>query len=167
MASVQGTRGHAQRGTHSGFTVIELVATIAILAIVAALSVPTFTTPAPFAARGYAEEIGNALRQARNVAIASSCESQVIINDTGYQAAQRAAGANNTCATAGAFTTPIKRGDGDDLTGWPPSSANVTGAYSVVFSANGTVSGAAPPPISVPPFTITIDAGGWVQVQTP
>jgi MSHA pilin protein MshC len=165
MARAHGTRSHARRSTHSGFTIIELIATIAILAIVASLSLPSFTTAAPFAARGYADEIGNALRQARNVAIASSCEAQFTVNAAGYQATQRTVGANNTCNPAGAFTSPIKRGDGRDLAGWPPSSANVTAPRSVVFSANGTVSGAVPAPISVPPFTITIDAGGWVEIQ--
>jgi MSHA pilin protein MshC len=165
MARPNGTRLHTRPRKRSGFTIIELVATIAILAIVAALSLPAFTTAAPFAARGYADEIGNALRQARNVAIASSCEAQFTVNAAGYQATQRTAGAGNTCNPAGAFTLPVKRGDGGNVAGWPPSSANVAAARSVVFSANGTVSGAVPAPISVPPFTITIDAGGWVEVQ--
>lgn len=165
MASAKGTRMRAQSRALSGFTIVELLATIAIIAILAAISLPRFSTAAPFAARGYADELANALMQARNIAIASSCEAQFFVDANGYQATQRSAGANNTCNPAGAFTMAIRRSDGGTLAGWPPASANVTAARTVIFRADGTVSGAVPPAISVPPFTITVAAGGWVQVQ--
>jgi len=163
MASAARKTAHSRR--LSGFTLVELVATIAILAIVAAFAYPNFSSAAPFAARGYADELANAIRQARNVAIASSCDVQLVVDLNGYQVNQRAVGAGNTCNAAGGFVSPVLRSDGGNLAGRPPSSANVAAARAVVFSANGTVSGAVPAAISVPPFTITVDAGGWVQVQ--
>lgn len=164
MAGGIGSTAHARPRNASGFTIIELLATIAIVAILAAVSLPRFSTNAPFAARGYADELASSLRHARNVAIASSCAVQFTVNAGGYQALQQPAVANS-CNPAGAFVNVIRRGDGSNLAGWPPANANVAAGRVVVFSANGTVTGAVPAAIVVGPFSITVDAGGWVQVQ--
>jgi MSHA pilin protein MshC len=147
------------------FTLIELIATIAIIAILAAVGLPRFATDAPFAARGYTDEIASALRHARTVAIASSCDVEVTINAAGYRALQRAAAAG-TCAAAGGFVMNVRRGDGANLEGRPPANANVNANRVFVFTGQtGTLVGAAPPAFLIGPFSITVDAGGTVQVQ--
>ena len=63
-------RGHAQRG----FTLVELVAVLVILGIVAAVAAPRFVDTAVFTERGYADEIAASLRYARRIAIASAMQ---------------------------------------------------------------------------------------------
>jgi MSHA pilin protein MshC len=153
-----------RREAHSGFTIVELVAVISIMAILAAFAAPSFSVNQPLVQRGYADEIANALRQARNVAVASDCDVRFSINLSGYQALQRAAGA--PCQTSGGFVTTISRGDSHDLSGFPPAGANVNAASTIVFTGGtGEVSGGAPPATVVGAFTIAVAADGWVQVQ--
>ena len=149
-----------------GFTLVELVAAIAIIAILAAFAVPHFEGNRAFAQRGYADELAGSLRLARTVAVASGCDVRFSIDTGGYQAQQRAAGA--PCQTAGAFVTNVRRGDGTNVAGWPPANANVpvgTVTSLVFIGGKGAVSGGAPPATAVGPFKVTVDADGWVKVQ--
>jgi prepilin-type N-terminal cleavage/methylation domain-containing protein len=148
----------------AGFTVIELLATITIVAILAAFALPRFSTNAPYAQRGYADEIAGALRLSRSVALASNCAVQFRVDAAGYAAFQRAA-AGNSCALAGGFVTALRRDDGTNLAGWPPDNANVAGAAVFVFGPEGSLQAAPPPALAIGPFRVTVDAGGWVQVQ--
>lgn len=143
---------------HSGgFTLIELVACIVIMAVLAAVAGPRFFDNQPFTERGYAAEVAAALRAARQIAVASGCEVSVTIDPVaGYQALQRSA-SGNTCSAAGAWSTPVRLTDGSVLAGTPPSGVTLTPAAQVVFGPQGQVMSAAPPPLTVGAFTITVD----------
>ena len=154
------------RRIDAGFTLVELIAAIAIVAILAAFAVPQFEGNRAFAERGYADELASGLRLARAVSVASGCDVRFSINNGGYQALQRAAG--SPCQAAGAFVTNVRRGDGTNVAGWPPANANVpvgTVTSFVFVGGKGNVSGGAPPATVVGPFSVTVDADGWVQVQ--
>ena len=140
-----------------GFTLIELVACIVIMAVLAAITAPRFFNSQPFTEHGYSAEIAAALHSARQDAVASACEVQVTLSPaTGYQALQRAA-AGNTCNPAGAWTTPVRLTDGRLLAGTPPSGATVSSATTIVFGSQGQVTSGAPPPVVVGAFTVTVD----------
>lgn len=147
----------------TGFTLVELVATLTIAAILAAAAGPRLLSSQPFAARGYADDVAAALRQARAVAMASGCEVRFTIDGGGYAALQRAASGTH-CSTAGAWSTPVLRGDGRELSGWPPSAANVQAGSTLVFAANGTLAGGGAA-IVIGPHVIAVDAGGSVLRQ--
>jgi len=147
-----------------GFTLIELIAAITIMAILAAVALPRLTTaPTQFAARGYADGVAASLRQVRAVAFASGCDVQFTIDNNGYRAFQRVA-AGTHCASAGNFTTPVQRGDGNVLNELRPAGVTLAAARQFVFAgADGSVAGG--------PFTIniatqaaiTVDASGVVR----
>jgi prepilin-type N-terminal cleavage/methylation domain-containing protein len=145
-----------------GFTLIELIASITIVAILAAVALPKLTTATPFAERGYADGIAASLRQSRAVALASGCDVQFTITAAGYSAFQHGAGANNHCAAAGAWSTPVRRGDGQDLAELQPAGVVLGANRQFVFAADGSVA-AGPVTIDVGPQAITVDASGTVQ----
>ena len=149
-----------------GFSLIELITCIVVLAMLAALAGPTFVDTQPFNQRGYADELAAALRYAEGVAVASGCNVQVTINLAGYAAMQRAAAAGNTCALAGAYTTQVMRADGSPLSGTPPTNANVSAAGAIVFGPTGAVANPPPPALVVGSFTLTVDqTSGFITVQ--
>ena len=147
----------------TGFTLVELVATLTIAAILAAAAGPRLLSSQPFAARGYADEVAAALRQSRAVAIASGCAVRFRINTSGYTAMQRAASGTH-CATTGGWPTAVLKGDGRQLSGWPPSEANVQAASTLIFGIDGALSGGGAT-IAIGPHAVAVDAGGWVQRQ--
>jgi type II secretion system protein H len=155
------------RRRESGFTLIELVAVLAILAILAAYAAPRLIDDtSSFSERGYADELASTLRLARSVAVATSCDVQVSINAGAYQVLQRAAAGGAAAPCAGAFVTPVRRADGNTLSGQPPSGVNIPGNVAFTFSAlTGSVAGGAPPALAVGTFTISLDADGWTQVR--
>jgi MSHA pilin protein MshC len=144
-----------------GFTLIELVATITIVAILAAISLPRLTTVTPFTERGYADGIAASLRQSRAVALASGCDVQFTIDAAGYRAFQHAASGTH-CAAVGAWSTTVKRGNGDALIELQPAGVVLGANQQFVFAADGTVSGG-PVTINIGPQTISVLAAGVVQ----
>lgn len=157
----------AFRAAARGFTLIELVACIVILGILAAIAGPRFFENQPFTERGYAQELASALRAARQVAVTSECAVRVSVDPvTGYQARQQAA-SGNSCNSSGAWTTPVRLSNSTTLDGTPPSGVTATSATQITFAANGSASGA---PLSVAigggAFTVSVQAGsGFVSVQ--
>ena len=143
-----------------GFTLIELIASITILAILAAVALPRMTAATPFAERGYADGIAASLRQSRSVALASGCAVQFTIDAAGYRAFQHAVGASNHCAAAGAWSTPVMRGS-QSLIELQPSGVTLAANRQFVFAADGSVG--ANISINLGPQAITVDSSGMVQ----
>jgi MSHA pilin protein MshC len=157
------------RRRERGFTIIELVAVIAILGILAAYAAPFFLGSSPLAERAYADELASSLRLARSVAVATSCDVQFSLNGGAYQVAQRAPGGVGAppCLPAGAFTTPLRRTDGNTLSGSAPADVNVpVNAIFAFAGGTGSISGGVvPPALTVGAFTVSVTVDGWVQVQ--
>ncbi|HEY6124914.1 MAG TPA: GspH/FimT family pseudopilin [Steroidobacteraceae bacterium] len=143
-----------------GFTLIELIASITIIAILGAVAWPRLSSSSqPYAERGYADGVAASLRQARAVAIASGCDVRFTITAAGYNAFQRGAAANNHCAVAGAWVTPVQRGDGQSLLAMAPAGAALAVNRQFVFGADGSVVGGAVN-ITIGPQVIDVNASG-------
>ena len=150
-------------GRYQGFTLVELVACIVIIGVLAAVAGPRFFTTLPFQQRGYVDEVAGAVRYAQRVAIASDCSVAFTVDAAGYSAALQA-GTGPVCPS----TLVPTRADRTPLSGAPPAGVTVAPATtSFTFLGTGAVSGGvAPAPIVVGSYTLTVVAGsGLVTVQ--
>lgn len=136
-----------------GFTLIELIAAITIVAILAAVALPSATAVNPFVERGYADTVAEHLRQARTVALSSGCDVQFSIDGVGYRAQQRAASGTH-CAAAGAFVTAVY----DEP---QPSGAAVAVNRTLIFSGADGTTGAVVT-INIGTRVVTVDSSGMV-----
>jgi MSHA pilin protein MshC len=150
----------------TGFTLVELITTIVIIGILAAVIGPRMFNNNSFSERGYVDEVAAALRYANSVAVSSGCDTSVNLRATGYDVMQRAA-AGNTCVAAGGWVTPVARTDGNGtVTGNAPASVTLSPATRITFNAQGAVTGGTPPTLTVGTHSIKVDrVTGLVAVQ--
>jgi MSHA pilin protein MshC len=150
-----------------GVSLIELIAVLVILGVLSAVAVPRFIDET-YTERGYAEEVAQAVRYARNVAVASGCAVRFNINGAGYSAFQdnpSNAVFNNHCGTAGTFLTPVRRTDSELLAGTPRPSLGAIPAAPIQFTFNpqGAIGGVAGVPIVLGAQLVTVLPSGMVQ----
>ena len=140
-----------------GFTLVELIASITIIAILAAVALESETAANPFQARGYGDVLRANLRQARAVAFASGCDVQFTIDANGYRALQRAASGLDCAPAPGAFITPVVGVDGT-----MPTDVVLAAPQQFVFSGStGTIGGNVT--VDLGYQTIVVDASGIVR----
>ena len=152
------------RGT--GFTLVELVTVITILAVLSAEFGPKFFTQSVFSQRSYADELGAALRSTQETAVITGCPAELTVTSTTYVATQQTV-SNNSCNTADTtWATPVLGIDGAAIAGSAPSNttASPTGVY--LFDDQGRLTSSPGTTITIGTHSITIVAGtGYVQVQ--
>jgi MSHA pilin protein MshC len=147
----------------AGFTMVELIASIVIIGILAATLETRFIGNNVFAERGYADEVAAALRYAQAVAGANGCGVTVTLNANNYVAAQPTVGPP---ACNGGWNTAVLRADGGPLAGPAPNGIVLQPAGQVTFNAQGRIVGGPPPQLHVAGFTLNIDnITGRVTVQ--
>jgi len=135
----------AQSATDRGFTLVEILVVVLILAIAAAIVVPAIGTAADSQVTGAASLVANDLRAARSLALTSQVpHSLVFRSDRGaYKIVEDYGG--GAYASAEAVDHPVRRGE----------------AYEVIFSRAGRMDNVAVNSVSFDGGTyVTFDAQG-------
>ena len=149
-----------------GYTLVELVLVMAILAILAAFAAPRFFSTEPFDERGYADALAGALRSAQKAAVAAGCPVRLEIDAAGYRARLPAAAGAGCQSPAVDWTTPLTLPDGDVLEGVARATV-VPADMALTFDASGALLAPADA-LRVGPWQITVDATtGYVTVTRP
>lgn len=85
----------------SGFSLVELITVVVLLAIIGIVALGRFTDQNLFAARGFFDDTVSAVRFAQKLAISTGCDIRVITTASSYQLRQ-----SSTCV-ADDFTNPV------------------------------------------------------------
>lgn len=101
LAFPSGRRAHVPR-PQAGFTLVELITVLVVVAILAAVAAPRFFTRQSFEERGYYNEVQAALRYAQRLAIAERREVCVALT-----AASVTLSLNPTTTLGAACTAPV------------------------------------------------------------
>jgi MSHA pilin protein MshC len=156
--SKQGACGRLFR--YGGFTLIELVAVLVIIGIVAAVAAPRLLSNVAFTERGYADEIAASLRYSRRIAVASACNVRVTVNAAGYSAAQPTV----WCNAATGWGVAVQSPDSRALANATPAGVAV-GAAVIEFQSTGALVNPVAP-LNVGAYSVTVSqATGAVTVQ--
>ena len=140
-------RGYGVKRTQKAFTLVELVVTLIIVGLLAAVAVPRFFDLQPFAARGFSDEVRAALRYAHKYAIATGCSVQVTIVPNQYALLRPAVAGN--CSAAGPFGPPVLNPAGGNFSGTAPAGVVLGGPATVVFNALGQAPAVIPGSVNV------------------
>jgi len=139
-----------------GFTLVELIVTLVIIGILAAVVGPRFFDRKVFDERLFFEETVSAVRYAQKLALASGCLTQVSLGAGGYRL-RRAAN-----CTSGGFSAEVQGPDGQTPfanTEVPAGVSVSTTNFPVVFDSLGRPSGAASATIGAFTFSVTAETG--------
>jgi MSHA pilin protein MshC len=120
-------------GKAHGFTLVEMVVSMALIGILAVVAIPRMFDVTAFRSRGFYEEVVNAARYGQKLAVASGCAVQLSISGGGFSLHQR-----QNCS-GGSFDRAVARpaGSGAFAASTPAGVALSTTAATIVFDALG------------------------------
>lgn len=127
--------------TDRGYTLVELVVIISLISILAAFAAPRFFSSSSFQGKRFFDQVENAVRYARAVAVASGCPVQVTLTSTSFTLNQQTA-TGNTCNTGAGYTVPVLDPNSNQaFTGTAPSNVTISPTPTLTFDTTGAVTG--------------------------
>lgn len=141
-----------------GFTLVELVLVIAIVALLAAFAAPRFFDNQVFSERAYYDELVSAIRYAQKVSVGSGCLVRVDIDASGYDLTQQTGLAGHCDPADMTFPIPVRLVDGQLMSGVTPQGVSAAPAVVIVFDALGSTDLAANQTLSVGARSFTVQA---------
>ena len=130
-------QGHRNLGPQCGYTIVELVLVMVIIAILGAVAGPRFFDNAAFDERAYLDELASSLRYAQKIAVASGCRVRADIAAGGYALTQQAPQAGHCDPADASFPLPVLLSTGQTMSGIAPSGVVTSPAISIVYDALG------------------------------
>jgi len=149
---------------NGGYTIVEVVLVIVILAIIGSVAGPRFFDDRAFDERGYYDEVVSALRYAQKVAVASGCHVRVDVAASAYSLSQQSSLAGHCDALDMSFPVPVLLSTGDAVNGVAPAGIIVAPAIAFSYNPLGQTSLAANQTLTVGGRTLTVQADSGLVV---
>lgn len=149
-----------------GYTVIELVLVIALLAILSAVAAPRFFDNTAFDERAYTDELASSLRYAQKVAVASGCRVRADIATSSYSLTQQSPQAGHCDPADASFPLQVRLSTGEVMSGSAPDGVVTAPAVTFVYDALGRTSFATNQTLAVGSRSLVIQANSGL-VTTP
>ena len=147
-----------------GYTIVEVVLVITILAIIGSVAGPRFFDDRAFDERAYYDELVSALRYAQKVAVASGCPVRATVTATGYALSQQAPLAGHCDPADSAFSVALLLPTGEPVSGSAPGGVTASPAITVTYNALGQTNLPAPQSIAVGSRSLQIQADSGLVV---
>jgi MSHA pilin protein MshC len=151
---------------HGGYSIVELVLVMVIIAILGVAAGPRFFNNTTFDERSYLDELAASLRYAQKIAVASGCRVRAEITAGGYSLTQQAPQAGHCDPTDGSFPVPVLLSTGQSMSGTAPSGVAASPAVTLVYDALGRTNLVTNQALTVGPRTLVIQAESGL-VTTP
>jgi MSHA pilin protein MshC len=163
-----GSRGFGQhaRFGHAGYTIVELVLVMVIIAILGVAAGPRFFDNTAFDERAYLDELASSLRYAQKVAVASGCRVRADIAAGSYSLTQQAPQAGHCDPADASFPVPVVLSTGQVMSGSAPSGVTASPAITLVYDALGRTNLATNQTLTVGAHALVIQAESGL-VSTP
>lgn len=152
------------RRPEAGYSLVELVLVIVILATIGVLAGPRFFDNDAFEERGYYDELASGLRFAQKIAVASGCRVAVDISASSYALTQQAPQAGHCDPGDLSFPIAVRLSTGDVMAGSAPSGITTAPAITIIYDALGRTNLAVNQVVSVGTRTMTIEADSGLVV---
>lgn len=161
LSATNKTRPQGRVFSCGGFTTVELIVTIVILGIIAAVAGPKFFSTNKFTEMGFADVAASATRYAHKLALASGCATRVQLTTTQISLFQRA-----TDCTTGNFTSAVTRIGGTSWVEDVPAGV-VVSPMDIYFDNTGRPFDHASAVALTLPLTVTIGSRSFdVEAET-
>lgn len=148
----------------AGYSLVELVLVIVILATIGVLAGPRFFNNTAFDERGYYDELASALRYAQKVAVASGCRVAVDITANSYSLAQQAPLAGHCDPADASFPVAVRLSTGDVMSGSAPAGITAAPPMTIVYDPLGRTNLGADQNITIGARTMTVQADSGLVV---
>jgi MSHA pilin protein MshC len=153
------------RGPSIGFSLVELIVVIVLMAILVGVAAPRFFGQGAFEGPAFAQELASAARYAQKVAIVSGCRVDLVVTATGYSLF-KPTDTTPKCGATPTMTLPVRHpASGDVFAAAVPAGVTIGGAVpdTVQFSAAGVPD--LPATFTVGAHSVTITESGYVTAQ--
>lgn len=147
-----------------GYSLVELVLVIVILAIIGSVAGPRFFDNDAFNERAYYDELVSAIRYAQKIAVASGCRVRIDIGVSSYNLTQQQAQAGHCNPADLAYPVPVLLSTGEVVTGNAPAGILTAPAQAFEFTGLGQTTLAADRVFTVGGRTLTVIAGSGLVV---
>ena len=147
-----------------GYTIVEVLLVVVILAIIGTLAGPRFFDNTSFDERAYYDELVSALRYAQKIAVASGCPVRVTIASTSYALAQQSPLAGHCDPGDATFPVAVRLSTGEAVSGTAPANVSAAPAITIVYNALGQTNLAASQSIAVGSRLLQVQADSGLVV---
>lgn len=147
-----------------GYTIVEVLLVIVILAVLGTIAGPRFFDNEVFDERAYYDELVGALRYAQKTAVASGCSVRVIVGVSAYALSQQQNAGGHCDSSDVSFPLPVRLSTGEVMAGSAPAAITTAPTLTFVYNALGQTNLAANQSLAVGARALTIQADSGLVI---